>query len=175
LGFLTILRHLSVEDFQNKNGVRLELLQLFCMKEKLKYPTLKYIFSFVFILNKSTKNFFDQSNGYVKSYFIHDDIHRVMSHYDRPIYERMQKDKSLAKCERDMWNDFTFEEKCKCVLEEAYVIALERKVLPMLFGGSRYTNAQEAFDWSLMRICTNLCSGWFRLFATDYFYRMKEY
>ena len=130
---------------------------------------------FVFILNKSTKNFFDQSNGYVKSYFIHDDIHRVMSHYDRPIYERMQKDKSLAKCERDMWNDFTFEEKCKCVLEEAYVIALERKVLPMLFGGSRYTNAQEAFDWSLMRICTNLCSGWFRLFATDYFYRMKEY
>ena len=45
----------------------------------------------------------------------------------------------------------------------------------MLFGGSRYTNAQEAFDWSLMRICTNLCSGWFRQFATDNFYRIKEY
>jgi hypothetical protein len=126
-------------------------------------------------LNKSTKSFFDQSNGYVKSYFIHDDIHLVMSHYDRPVYERMQKDNSSAKCEKDMWNNFTFEEKCKCVLEEAYVIALERKVLPMLFGGGRYTTSQESFDWSLMRICTTLCSGWFRQFATDNFYRIKEY
>lgn len=36
-------------------------------------------------LNKSTKKFFGQSNGLVKSFFIHDDIHQVMSHYDRPI------------------------------------------------------------------------------------------
>lgn len=126
-------------------------------------------------LNKSVKNFFDQSNGYVKSFFIHDDIHRVMSHYDRPIYEKMQKDSTLAKCEKDLWEQLSFEEKCKCVLEEAYVIALERKVLPMLFDrGSRFTS-QEAFDWALMRICTTLCSGWFRQFATDNFFRIKEY
>ena len=74
-----------------------------------------------------------------------------------------------------MWNKFTFEEKCKCVLEEAYVIALERKILPMLFGGGSYFSSKEAFDWSLMRISTTLCSGWFRQFATDNFLRIKQY
>jgi hypothetical protein len=126
-------------------------------------------------LNKSVNKFFNQSNGYVKSYFIHDDIHRIMAHYDKPIYEKMQKDSTLAKCEKELWEQLSFEEKCKCVLEEAYVIALERKILPMLFGkGARFTS-QEAFDWSLMRICTTLCSGWFRQFATDNFFRIKEY
>jgi hypothetical protein len=126
-------------------------------------------------LNKSTKEFFGQSEGFVKSYFIHDDIHRVMSHYDRPLYEKMQKDSVLAKCDKDLWEGFTFEEKCKCVLEEAYVIALERKILPMLFGKGPYFSSEEALNWSLMRISTTLCSNWFRQFATDNFFRIKEY
>jgi hypothetical protein len=126
-------------------------------------------------LNKSTKEFFGQSNGYVETLFIHDDIHRVMAHYDKPLYERMQKDLSLAKCEKDMWETFTFEEKCKCVLEEAYVIALERKILPSIFGGKAWVNSEEALNWSLMRVCTTLCSGWFRDFATNNYLKIKEY
>lgn len=126
-------------------------------------------------LNKSTKMFFDQSNGYVKSFFIHDDIHKVMSHYDRPIYERMQKTADLAKCEKSMWELLSFEEKCKCVLEEAYVISLERKILPSILGGEKWISNNDAFNWSLMRICTTLCSGWFREFATNNYFRIKEY
>lgn len=126
-------------------------------------------------LNKSSKEFFRQSDGFVKSYFIHDHIHKVMSHYDTPLYEKMQRDSVSAKCERDMWEAFTFEEKSKCVLEEAYVIALERKIIPMLFGGASYYSSKEALDWSLMRISTTLCSGWFRQFATDNFLRIREY
>jgi hypothetical protein len=126
-------------------------------------------------LSKSSKEFFRQSDGFVKTYFIHDHIHKVMSHYDVPLYEKMQKDKVLAKCEKGMWEGFTFEEKSKCVLEEAYVIALERKIIPMLFGGGAYSSSKEALDWSLMRISTTLCSGWFRQFATDNFLRIREY
>jgi len=125
-------------------------------------------------LNKSVKEFFLQSDGYVKSYFIHDDIHRVMSHYNKPLYEMMQVDKNLAKCEKDMWNSFTFENKCKCVLEEAYVIALERRIIPMIFGGGKGYTSEEALDWALMRICTTLCSGWFRQFATNNYYDIKK-
>lgn len=132
---------------------------------KLKTPSLK----------KSTKQFFGQSDGFVKSFFIHDDIHRVMSHYDKPLYEMMQKNSELAMCEKEMWNEFSFEQKCKCVLEEAYVIALERKILPMLFGGGKYSSSQDALDWSLMRICTTLCSGWFRQFATDNYLKIKDF
>lgn len=125
-------------------------------------------------LNKTVKEFFGQSDGYVKSYFIHDDIHRVMAHYDKPLYEMMQVDKKLAKCEKDMWNLFTFEDKCKCVLEEAYVISLERKIIPMIFGGGRGYTSEEALDWALMRVCTTLCSGWFREFATNNYYDIKK-
>jgi len=126
-------------------------------------------------LNKSTKEFFGQSDGFVQTFFIHDDIHRVMAHYDMPLYERMQKDSTLAKCEKDMWNEFTFEDKCKCVLEEAYVIALERKVLPSVFGGKKWVSPEEAINWSLMRVCTTLCSGWFRQFATDNYLKIKDF
>ncbi|NBO22407.1 hypothetical protein EBU94_03575 [bacterium] len=119
-------------------------------------------------LNKKVSTFFDQSKKFVDYFFIHDDIHRVMAHYDSPLYERMQSNKELAKCEVSLWNDFSFEDKCKCVLEEAYVIALERKIIPVMFGSSNdFTTPQQALEWSMMRICTTLCGGWFREFATN--------
>jgi hypothetical protein len=132
---------------------------------ELKTPSLK----------KSTMNFFGQSDGYVKYFYIHDDIHRVMAHYDRPVYEDMQVDESSAWCERDMWEKFEFEKKAKCVLEEAYVIALERKIIPMLNGCGQIISSKKAFDWAIMRICTTLCSGWFRQFATDNYTEIVKY
>jgi len=132
---------------------------------ELKTPSLK----------KSTMSFFGQSDGYVKYFYIHDDIHRVMAHYDRPVYEDMQVDSSSAWCEKDMWNRFSFEKKAKCVLEEAYVISLERKIIPMLNGCGEIISSKKAFDWAIMRICTTLCSGWFRQFATDNYTEIVKY
>jgi hypothetical protein len=119
-------------------------------------------------LNKKVATFFDQSKKFVDYFFVHDDIHRVMAHYDSPIYERMQPDITIAKCEVSLWNNFSFEDKCKCVLEEAYVIALERKLIPVMFGSSNeFVTPKQALEWSMMRICTTLCGGWFREFATN--------
>ena len=132
---------------------------------ELKTPSLK----------KSTMNFFGQSDGYVKYFYIHDDIHRVMAHYDKPVYEDMQVDESSAWCERDMWENFAFEKKAKCVLEEAYVISLERKIIPMLNGCGEIISSKKAFNWAIMRICTTLCSGWFRQFATDNYTEIVKY
>jgi hypothetical protein len=87
----------------------------------------------------------------------------------------MQVDESSAWCERDMWEKFTFEKKAKCVLEEAYVIALERKIIPMLNGCGQIISSKKAFDWAIMRICTTLCSGWFRQFATDNYIEIVKY
>lgn len=123
-------------------------------------------------LNKSVKQFFNQSNDFVKSYFIHDDIHKAVSHYSDPLYLRMQENKEYAKCEKYLWEKFTYDEKCKCVLEEAYVIALERKILPSIFGNKKWFTSDEAIKWSLMRICTTLCSGWFREFATNNYFNI---
>lgn len=126
-------------------------------------------------LNKKVDMFFDQSKNFVKSYFVHDEMHIAVSHYGYPLYEKMQKDLNNAICDKNLWNLFSFEDKCKCILEEAYVIALERKILPMLYGGGQYYTSLESFNWSLMRICTTLCSGWFREFGVNNYYRIKEY
>ena len=125
-------------------------------------------------LNQTVDQFFGQSKDYVKTHFIHDEVHKIMAHYQKPLYEKMQCDTNLAKCDRELWRLFTYEDKCKCVLEEAYVIALERKILPMLFNASQGFTSDEAFDWALMRICTNLCSGWFREFATNNYFIIKK-
>jgi hypothetical protein len=131
---------------------------------KLKTPSLK----------KTVSEFFGQSDKFVKSFFIHDDIHKIVSHYGYPLYEKMQEDKEYAFCSKSKWNNFTEEDKIKTVLEEAYVIALERKVIPMLFDGGSYWDSESAFNWALMRICTTLTSGWFREFATDNYLNIKK-
>lgn len=122
-------------------------------------------------LKKSVKDFFGQSEGLVPSWFVHDDIHRVMAHYDnKPLYERMQTDLTQAWCKEELWDKFSFEDKCKCVLEEAYVIALERRIIPVLFGGAKeFVSPLAALNFSMMRICTTLTGGFFRQFATDNF------
>ncbi len=117
-------------------------------------------------LNKSAKMFFGQSNGYVKSFFIHDDIHKMVAHLDKPLYEYMQPNPESAMCAQDMWETFQPINKTRCVMEECYVIALERKILPMMFGGAEFMSSEEAFKWALMRVCTTLCGGWFREHAT---------
>jgi len=123
-------------------------------------------------LNKSAKKFFGQSNGFITSYFIHDHIHRMVAHNERPIYELMQPDPSSAMCSEKMWNEFSELQKKQCVLEECYVIALERKILPMLFGGNAFITSEEAFEWALGRVCTTLCGGWFRSYATNNYYEI---
>lgn len=130
-------------------------------------------------LSKKSKEFFNQSSKYVKSYFIHDNIHSVMAHLDKPLYEYMQPEKSSAFCSKDMWNNFSDQWKDWCVMEEAYVIALERKVIPSFFE-NKICDPQEAFKWSLMRISTTLCSGFFREWAANRFVKIlndynKEY
>lgn len=119
-------------------------------------------------LNKSVEEFFAQSEGKVKSFFVHDRIHEIMAHYDRPLYEKMQHDLNMAKCEKDLWEKFSRQDKMRCVLEEAYVIALERKIIPVMYGGETpYFSPKKALEWAMMRVCTTLTGGWFRKFATD--------
>lgn len=126
-------------------------------------------------LDQELSKFFGQSESRVPYIFVHDEVHEIMAHKELPMFEYMRDDKARAKCSKRKWDDFTFEEKSYAVLEESYVIALERKVLPCIFKGMDYWDAKDAFEWALMRICTNLTSGWFREFATRNYYRLQEF
>ena len=123
-------------------------------------------------LMKSNDDFF---NDKVTKYYVHDDIHRAVAYYDKPIYERLKRDPELAKCEKDLWLQLSHADRVKCVQEECFVIALERYIIPNLIEGIRHMPPEFAFYKSLERVCTTLCSGWFRDFAIDNWKEITKY
>ena len=116
---------------------------------------------------ESKAQFFGKSKNYVKSYYEHDNMHLAMAHDQDPIYLKILKEGAEVETDHELWKKLTIQQKIWCVLEEVYVIALERKILPQMFEQQvdKYYTPIEAFDWALMRVCTTLCDGFFRNFA----------
>lgn len=135
---------------------------------KQKLPKLK---------GTTKEEFFDD---FVVKYVEHDAIHQMVAHKEFPMYHYMQKDHTLVECHKELWEEFSHEDKLHCVMEECYVIALERHIIPTLKGDRVGLNYHDAFKWALMRVCTTLCSGWFREYAIDHYFEVlnsynKEY
>jgi len=124
-------------------------------REKLRTPS----------LNKSTMEFFDDAIS--NRTFVHDQIHEVMAFGNRPLFERIKIDPNKVTCSKEKFLALSGEERDHCVQEEAYVIALERGIIPMLFADGPMVTPIGAYKWALMRICTTLCSGWFREYALE--------
>lgn len=117
-------------------------------------------------LNLSNEEFFERSQGIVKRIYNHDDLHKAVAYHEQPMYMHLKRDQSSAKCEKDLWDLLHYEYKIKAVQEEAFVIALERFIIPN-GGEASQEQQQEAFDKALMKICTTLTGGWFREFAVE--------
>lgn len=113
-------------------------------------------------LNKTKQEFFDD---YVEKFFVHDDIHYVVKHYNKPIYEYCQNEQEVL-CDKQMWLSLSHSDKILMVVEEALTIALERKLIPLFINNQEYKRYyRNAYYYAVMRICTNLCRGWFREFS----------
>jgi len=93
------------------------------------------------------------------------------------MFEYIEKDPddpdSVA-CSKEKFFELPIGDRIRCVLEESYVIALERCILPMVYEGKPPVTSTEAWDYAIMRICTTLCSGWFREFATMNYSAIKS-
>lgn len=126
--------------------------------KRLKLPKLKGKDSTVFFTDK------------VKYYYEHDSIHELMAHYDQPMYLRTKIDETVE-CHKSLFEALSYDDKIKQVLEECYVIALERCLYPLVNGDTNvpaFTH-EDAFKYALTRVSTNLTGGWFRKFAADNF------
>jgi hypothetical protein len=122
---------------------------------KLKTPSL---------MKSSTEFFNDNVSNKI---FIHDEMHEIMAHRERPMFEYFKEPGNTVKCSKAMFFQLTLKERVQAVLEEAYVIALERGIVPMMYDMGRPVLSRDAFEWAVMRIGTTLCSGWFREFAVE--------
>ena len=113
-------------------------------------------------LKQSNMSFFGQSDGKVTQQYPHDAVHFAVAYSQLPMWTKLKPEGSTsAWCEKDLWAKLTHKEKIQCIREEAYVIAWERKV------SLDNSEPLAAYQWAIMRIGTNLCSGYFRDFCCD--------
>lgn len=114
-------------------------------------------------LNQSVEDFFDDP---VNKKYDHDWMHTLYAHEMVPMYTRMQPDPKSAWCDKNMWLDsMSRKQRSLCVAEECYVIATERFMVPKDY---RFPS-KLAFHMALNKVCTTLCSGWFRDWAIDHY------
>lgn len=93
----------------------------------------------------------------------HDSIHEAVKCLDAPAYTYFKEPNSEVFCSKELF--FSVDEKIRycAVLEEAYVLALERSQIP--FRGQ--VDPEKSFDMALTKVCTSITSGWFREFAWE--------
>lgn len=126
-------------------------------------------------LKNVTKNQFFTDG--VTKYIEHDYLHEVFAHYDKPIYTMLQANNiDSVFCHREKWNSLSHIDKCLCVLEESYVIASERFIIPKMvnvkyFNINTVNPCLHVVD-ALKMVCTTLTSGYFRQFAIDNYYEI---
>lgn len=87
----------------------------------------------------------------------------------RPAYVQFQKDADVdVSVSRDKWNKCSEHVKLMSVLEESYVLALERSQIPCDFAIAPRTS----FLIALEKVCTSITSGWWREYAWEHYYQV---
>lgn len=114
-------------------------------------------------LNVKKEDFF--ANDGVNYEYDHDELHKVVAIDEMPAYSKIKNSESDVMCNREMWNHATENVKIACVLEESWVIALERRIIPMKMWNATREEQFDAAVTALQKICTTLTSGWFRDYA----------
>src|SRR5271167_631391 len=114
-------------------------------------------------LKRDKKNFFKDDG--IKYVYDHDSIHEAIALNAKPAYRSFSADDQEVYSSRELWNECTEQLKLCAVVEESYVLALERSQIP--FKGQ--LDPKTSFDMALMKVCTSITSGWFREYAWEHY------
>ncbi len=97
--------------------------------------------------------------------FDHDTIHLAMKHLDKPAYEYYKDPNNEVLCSKKLFFEVDEQIRLYGVLEEAYVLALERSQVPF---PSKMT-PRKSFEMALMKVASSITSGWFREYAWEHY------
>jgi hypothetical protein len=118
-------------------------------------------------LNQSKKDFFTDAVDYK---YDHDTIHMAVKHLDRPAYSYYMVDGEEVMTSKKKFFDLPEEYRLYGVLEESYVLALERHQIPNEYA----PKPDMSFRIALSKVCTSITSGWFREYAYDNYEKVCE-
>lgn len=114
-------------------------------------------------LNQDKKGFF--SGDMIQYVYDHDNIHEVVALGERPAYTYFKKDDSQVAVDRAKWDLLPESVKLASVVEESYVLALERSQIPH----PGVLTAFQSFQVALGKVCTSITSGWWREYAWEHY------
>jgi len=100
----------------------------------------------------------------------HDDIHESVKHLDKPAYLYYLKTGEQVMCDKALFDVLPHKTKLLGVLEESYVLALERHQIPNNYTPKR----KRSFEIAISKVCTSITSGWFREFAWEHYDEVVE-
>ncbi|AXF40635.1 hypothetical protein HYP67_gp066 [Acinetobacter phage vB_ApiM_fHyAci03] len=112
------------------------------------------------MLNVRKDEFFTSNFDYI---YDHDSIHEAVKLLERPAYTFYMDGDAEVNCSRDLFFKLDLTTQLLGVLEETYVLALERSQIPTNFK----VDPKESFLIALEKVCTSITSGWFREFAWE--------
>lgn len=115
-------------------------------------------------LNQLKSKFFDMNSG-VNYIYDHDTIHIAMAHMCKPAYTFFKKDEKEVMCSKTKFFELPLLVQLYSVLEECYVLALERSQIPF----KNQVHPKRSFEIALEKVCTSIASGWWREFAYDHY------
>jgi len=121
-------------------------------------------------LNVKKSEFFNNDN--IKYLFDHDSIHENIKKLEHPAYWYFKEEKAEVKCSKKLFEAQTEEVKLLSVLEETYVLALERSQIPN--RNKPVWSPKKSFDFALFKLCTSISSGWWREYAYENFFKVKS-
>lgn len=120
-------------------------------------------------LNQSKNNFFDPNQG-ISYIYDHDSIHESMKHLDKPAYTFFKENDKEVKCNKNLFENLPYTVRLFSVLEETYVLALERSQIPF----KNKILPKKSFLIALEKVCTSISSGWWRDFAWENYNTVLE-
>lgn len=118
-------------------------------------------------LNKTNEEFFKDA---VKRRYIHDDIHKAVAYYEKPLYERIKHDTDLALTSRPLFDKLDHIDKIRLCREEIHVTALERFLIPKDF----HFNVKVAYRAAIKNLVTSMTKGYFPFFIMQNITELME-
>lgn len=143
--------------------IRAELAPIYIkrMDETYKYNHPK--------LNVTRKEFFkDDGIQYVVD---HDFIHENVKLFSKPIYQMIAvPGQEVLSSKEKFEHELSDQERLAAVWEESCVLAIERSLIPH----PGVLTPVQAFEKALEKVCTSITSGWFREFAWEHYYEVRN-
>lgn len=112
-------------------------------------------------VNKPPAEFFRDA---VPRAYDHEWLHEQIAFYDRPLHERLRPDPGNVFCSKALWDTLSYEDQCRCALEEILVTAIERKNLTK---HSKKSELLSAVKLAHTKLCTTMASGWYARFNIE--------